>query len=63
MTKLNPEVVAHDIANIFCNAYVSAQSVSNLDSVDTQKHAAVIYASAYDTAVDYVSKENLLDET
>lgn len=64
MRKLNPETAARDVANIFCSAYVSKQNSPSLDSADIQKAASVIYASAYDTAYDYISSENkLVSET
>lgn len=60
MKKLNPETAARDVANIFCNAYVSKQNAPSLDSVDIQRAASVIYASAYDTAYDFIVTENEL---
>lgn len=56
--KLDPAIVARDVAISFCNQYVSNISEGLLDDSNTQLHAAVIYASAYDSAYEYIVNEN-----
>lgn len=55
---LNPDTVARDVANAFCNRYVSSLDFGELDSTKKYEDAAVIYASAYDATYDRIVIEN-----
>lgn len=55
---LNPDTVARDVANAFCNRYVSSLDFSKLDSTKNYENAAIIYAGAYDATYDRIVAEN-----
>ena len=56
--KLNPEVIAHNIANAFCQKYVSSLDTDTLEDSETLKEAYVIYANAYDVIYEHTLENN-----
>ena len=61
---INPEIAAHNVANAFVEKHLAcldADEVFNPDDTMYEKTvatAAQIYACAYDTAFNVISKEN-----